>query len=121
LGNSYRLRVKPSPGRGHRRGNGTIRTGHYGARPDLQPLEEAKQIRYLTQAFEYLGSTYQWRAYTHILDQDYEGGRADYERAWNISTMHRPGGRHQDLIVKNDIVSRICQPRKESIQRRCRT
>ena len=85
--------------------------------PALQPLGESRQTRYLAQAFEYLGSTYQWKAYTRILNQDYTGGQADYQRALEyFDRCIAQADATQDLIIKNDIVGRTCQPGKESIQ-----
>jgi hypothetical protein len=120
LGNSYRLRGEALTRQGDTAGAMEQYDQAIAALdPTLQPLEEANQIRYLTQAFEYLGSTYEWKAYTRIVDQDYAGGQADYQRALEyFERCIAQADATQDLIVKNDIVGRVCQPGKESIQKR---
>jgi len=82
------------------------------------PLQQAGQNRYLTQAYEYLGSAFQWKAYTYLVDQDYANGMAAYRQAIEYyDHCIAQGDGSRDLIVKNDIIGGVCQPNRDSIQK----
>jgi tetratricopeptide (TPR) repeat protein len=83
----------------------------------LDPLEQAGQARYLTQAFEYLGSVYEWKAYTLLEDQDFSRGLPAYENALKYYDLCLAQGEDtEDLIIKNEIVEKICRPGRERLE-----
>jgi len=83
----------------------------------LDPLEQAGQARYLTQAFEYLGSVYEWKAYTLVEDQDFSRGLPAYENALMFYDLCLAQGEAtEDLIIKNEIVEKICRPSRERLE-----
>jgi tetratricopeptide (TPR) repeat protein len=83
----------------------------------VEPLRLAKQQRYLTQAYEYLGTAYQWKAYTYLVNQDFELGMPAYLQALDYYDQCIAQGKGtQDLVIKNEIIKGICQPNRDSIQ-----
>jgi tetratricopeptide (TPR) repeat protein len=83
----------------------------------IDPFISAKQARYLTQAYEYLGSAFEWKGYINILSGDNNVGKQNYERSLNY--LHRCIGQADstyDLIIKNEIVSKICHPGWERVK-----
>jgi tetratricopeptide (TPR) repeat protein len=82
----------------------------------LAPLEAAGQARFLTQAYEYLGSAHSWKGRISIEGQDLDPGVQDYERALLYYRLCIDQGEStQDLIIKNEIVAKICLPEWESV------
>ena len=77
----------------------------------ISPLMDAGQERYLTQAYEYLGATHQWRAYLFELNQDYNSSLDSYQES--IAYYERciaQGEKSDDRIIREEIIARICIP-----------
>ncbi len=83
----------------------------------VSPLMDAGQERYLTQAYEYLGATHQWRAYLYEVNQDYESSLDSYQES--IVYYERciaQGERSDDRIIREEIIARICIPSHAGIR-----
>lgn len=118
LGNSYLLKGRIMGAQGDRAG-AVERFDQAIAllEETISPLEQAGQARYLTQAFEYLGSVYEWKAYTLVEDQDFSRGLPAYENALKYYDLCLAQGEEtEDLIIKNEIVEKICRPSRERLE-----
>jgi tetratricopeptide (TPR) repeat protein/energy-coupling factor transporter ATP-binding protein EcfA2 len=83
----------------------------------LEPFHSARQARYLTQAYEYLGVTFEWKGYTQLLSGANELGLQDYREALvYYEDCITQGEQTQDAIVKREIVEKICQPNWEKVK-----
>jgi len=83
----------------------------------LMSLEDPGQKRFLTQAYEYLGSANRWLGYVYEVDQDYSSSLAAYQRAieyFDLCIAQADGT--QDLIIQNEIVGDICRPNRIEVQ-----
>jgi tetratricopeptide (TPR) repeat protein len=83
----------------------------------ISPLTDARQARYLTQAYEYLGATHQWRAYLYELNQDYQSSLDAYQEATAYyERCIAQGENSDDRIIREEIVARICAPSHAEIR-----
>jgi tetratricopeptide (TPR) repeat protein len=73
--------------------------------------------RYLAQTYEYLGITYQWQASTLETAQNYEAALSSYQKSLDaFKQCVRQGEASPDLIIQNDIVANVCQPKLAEVQ-----
>ncbi len=83
----------------------------------VRPLKDASQLRYLTQAYEYLGEAYRWKGFVQEAGQDYPRALEAYQQSvgyYNQCIAMADGS--QDLIIRNEIVRDICTPNHNEVQ-----
>ncbi len=83
----------------------------------LEPLKSANQMRYLTQAYEYLGASNQWKGYSYELLQDFEQSLDSYQKSVGYYDMCiAQATSTQDVIIRDEIVAGVCEPARRSVQ-----
>lgn len=84
--------------------------------PAVPDFKGAAQVRYLAQAYEYLGSAFQWKGYTLEVLGDYEHSLEAYRSAVEFyDRCIAQSGSTQDIIVKNEIIGDICMPNRSDV------
>ncbi len=79
--------------------------------------EHESYRRYLAQTYEYLGITYQWQASTFEKAQNYDTALSSYQKSLDaFNQCVRQGEVSPDLIIQNDIVANVCQPKLAEVQ-----
>ena len=89
------------------------------SRPMFESLvpEHESYRRYLAQAYEYLGVTYQWQGNALEANQEYASALASYQNSIDAFNQCISQGDHSfDLVIQTDIVEKICQPGLEQSQ-----
>jgi tetratricopeptide (TPR) repeat protein len=89
------------------------------ARPVFESAadEHASYRRYLTQAYEYLGTVYLWQGLAFETAQDYESALTAYEAsisAFDQCIAQAEGS--PDLVIRDEIVEKNCRPTLEKVQ-----
>lgn len=84
----------------------------------LPALQSPELKRYLTQAYEYLGSAHQGKAYVQWINGQY----ADSLNTLNTAVDYfeaciAQGEDSSDLIILNEIIAEICRPRLSEVNR----
>ena len=83
----------------------------------LQTFEAFNQTRYLTQAYEYLGTSYQWQGYTYEVEQDYPSSLDAYSQSVEYFDRCIDQGKgSQDVVIKTIIIQNVCTPGRENVQ-----
>ncbi len=75
--------------------------------------------RYLAQAYEFAGETYQWQGYVFALQKDTASALASYRKSLDAYHQCIAQGDPKitsDLIIQNDIVAKFCQPYLQDTQ-----
>jgi hypothetical protein len=119
LGNSYRLKGEIFQAQNdHAAATAQFQKAIETLKQTLGPLEAASQERYLTQAYEYLGTTYHLQANTYFAELDFARGQQTADLALEYyDRCIAQAQSTQDLIIKNDIVSGVCLPNREIMQK----
>lgn len=118
LGNSYRLHSEFL----HHLGKTDeavmdIQKSIEAVRATIDPLQMANQERYLTQAYEYLATAFQWEGYYHELAQEFDKSLVSYQRSIEYYDLCiAQATSTQDVIIQSEIVAKICKPNRESVQ-----
>jgi tetratricopeptide (TPR) repeat protein len=89
------------------------------ARPVFESAadEHASYRRYLTQAYEYLGTVHLWQGLAFETAQDYDSALTAYEASINAfdQCIAQANG-SPDLVIQNEIVEKNCRPTLEKVQ-----
>ncbi|HSK89147.1 MAG TPA: tetratricopeptide repeat protein [Anaerolineales bacterium] len=79
--------------------------------------EHESYRRYLTQAYEYLGSAYQWQGRALEAAQEYDRALISYQKSIEaFNQCISQGELSPDLVIQNDIVAKNCGPYLEETQ-----
>jgi len=80
-------------------------------------VEHESYRRYLVQSDEYLGTVYQGVGSAFGAKQDYDQAFPAYQKSIDAFGQCIADGKNSpDLIIKNDIIEKYCQPKLEEIQ-----
>ncbi len=90
-------------------------------RPALKQAaaQHATYARYLAQAYEFAGETYQWQGYVFALQKDTPSAVASYRKsieAYQQCIAQGDPKLTSDLIIQNDIVAKFCKPYLQDTQ-----
>lgn len=83
----------------------------------IQPLSADGQTRYLTQAYEYLGTAYRWKAFIFQSQLAIDESLEAYQRAFDyFDRCVAQGEGTPDRIVREEIIAAICIPNRADVQ-----
>lgn len=83
----------------------------------IEPLAADGQARYLTQAYEYLGTAYRWKAHIFQAHLEIDASLEAYQRALDyFDRCIAQGENTQDRIVREEIIAAICVPNRAEVQ-----
>jgi energy-coupling factor transporter ATP-binding protein EcfA2 len=118
LGNSYRLQGQISWLQGNdQQAFGYFDQAIHALESTIVPFADAGQERYLTQAYEYLGATHQWRGYLYEVSQDFASSLESYRLSAEYFEKCIAQGDHSgDRIITEEIIAKICSPNHTSIR-----
>lgn len=122
LGNAYRLKGSLASDQGDQEAalasmEQAIQTLE-GVRPAFEEAvhEHESYRRYLAQVYEYLGDTFYWQGYIYEKQLDYPRAIESYEKAlaaYSECIAQGDPSITADLIIQNDIVGQLCQPKHQ--------
>ncbi|HMN63249.1 MAG TPA: hypothetical protein PJ988_22975, partial [Anaerolinea sp.] len=83
----------------------------------VEPLQQADQQRYLAQAYQTLGTAYQYLGYLDGKQNQFTESETAYKQAIQSYTQCVDLGESSaDQIIRTDIVEKFCKPLRDQVE-----